>query len=152
MVCQHHYIIIIPLHIPDKLKTRADSLSRVNPVNTEGSLSHRVFRAIVRQTLSPQVDMCATRHNHQILKLVSPYPDLLNQGPHLHHNPALFHLHAWIVSEQRYLREDFQRRLPALSPILNDPLQGRYMIPNGSSSVVGVLRDNQITSQSLQLS
>ena len=74
--------------------------------------------------------------------------DLLSQsrGRHLHTNPGMLHLHAWLLSSDRLERNNFLKKLPLVSPNLEDPLLGSFTTQSGISSQIGVSQGRLIQS------
>ena len=74
--CHPRGIVLRERHIPGRLNVIADKLSRHNQViQTEWSLSQQVFNQLCSKWARPQVDLFATRFNHQLPSFVSPVPD-----------------------------------------------------------------------------
>ena len=73
-------------------------------------------------------------------------PDLLSQGRRkiLHNNPAILHLHAWRLSSVESLRRSFRQRLPLWSPEPEEDPLLKSTMPNGSSSIIGVVDGRSI--------
>ena len=76
-------------------------------------------------------------------------PDLLQQGPHFHYNPDNLRLHAFRLSGQPSLAQDFRRQLPRgrHSPRGNPPWQSTNR--NGVASFLGAIHSRWIPSQPL---
>ena len=73
--CMEHSICLIPKHLSGSLNVLADQGSRPNPISTEWSLDERTAAWACSLTVAPQVDLFATRENHQLPVYVSPCPD-----------------------------------------------------------------------------
>ena len=74
--CHHYQITLKARHIPGCLNVMADLLSRSNQVqSTEWSLHPQVFKQICLKWFIPDVDLFATRLNHNVPLYVSPVPD-----------------------------------------------------------------------------
>ena len=74
--CHHRGIVLRARHIPGHLNVIADKLSRHQQViQTEWSLSQKVFNLLCSKWGRPQIDLFATRFNHKLPKFVSPVPD-----------------------------------------------------------------------------
>jgi hypothetical protein len=76
--CRQHGIRLVPAFIPGCRNVGADSLSRQRKVlSTEWSLQKAVFRRLLQAVPDIEVDLFATRWNHQMPRFVSPFPDTL---------------------------------------------------------------------------
>ena len=73
--CQNHSTVLIPKHLAGSLNVLADQASRLGPVATEWSLDVRTFDWVCSLSGPFQVDLFATRENHQLPQYVSPCPD-----------------------------------------------------------------------------
>ena len=79
-LAHRHQIVITPSHISTDLNVLADRLSRKDkPVSTEWKLNKHIFRRICGID-KPEVDMFATRWNHQLPLYISPCPDTMALG------------------------------------------------------------------------
>ena len=89
--CHSHGIRLVPKHLSGSLNVLADLESREGPISTEWSLDKATFQWV--SSLSPpfQVDLFATRHNHQLPSFVSPCPD-----------PAALDVNALVVPWSRW--------------------------------------------------
>ncbi|XP_041376890.1 uncharacterized protein LOC121389361 [Gigantopelta aegis] len=76
-LCDQWGIVLMAKHIPSSVNVLADALSRCSPVQTEWMLHKVVAGRILHLWGSLQVDMFATRLNHQLPVFVSPVPDTL---------------------------------------------------------------------------
>ena len=73
--CLLHSIVLVPKHLSGSLNVLADRASRSGPITTEWSLDSETF-AWLDSNFGPfQVDLLATRENHQLPSYVSPCPD-----------------------------------------------------------------------------
>ena len=70
-------LFLEPNHIAGRLNSIADALSRPNPIPTEWTLDKSSFQHILLHFPHLQVDLFATRLNHQLPMFVSPLPDHL---------------------------------------------------------------------------
>lgn len=74
--CLQHDIWITAAHIPGKLNTDADYLSRSFNENLEWKLNEHVFqRVLLKLDIQPTIDMFASRINFQFRPFVSWHPD-----------------------------------------------------------------------------
>ena len=74
--CHHYKITLKTRHIPGYLNVIADLLSRSNQVqSTELSLHLQVVKQICHKWFTPQVDLFATRLNHNLPMYMSRVPD-----------------------------------------------------------------------------
>ena len=74
--CHLRKIVLRARHIPGHLNVIADKLSRHGQViQTEWSLSPRVFQLLCAKWGTPQMDLFATRFNTKLNRFVSPVPD-----------------------------------------------------------------------------
>lgn len=73
--CFAHSISLVPKHLSGSLNVLADQGSRSAPISTEWSLDADTFRWVVSLSGPLQVDLFATRENHQLPHYVSPCPD-----------------------------------------------------------------------------
>ena len=73
--CKSRDILITAQHIPGKVNTRADTLSREISSNLEWSLNDDVFLKIISQTFVPEIDLFASRLNAKSDKFVSWHPE-----------------------------------------------------------------------------
>ena len=72
--CKLRDIFISVQHIPGKVNTQADTLSREISSNLEWSLNGEVFQEIISQTFIPEIDLFASRLNAKTAKFVSWHP------------------------------------------------------------------------------
>ena len=73
--CSRHSICLIPKHLSGSLNVLADQGSRPDPISTEWALDPETFSWLCSLNSTPQVDLFATRENHQLPLYVSPCPD-----------------------------------------------------------------------------
>ena len=74
--CTRKQITLKARHIPSHLNVIADKLSRLGQtIQTEWSLSPKIFQAICSRWHQPTVDLFATRFNNKLPQFVSPVPD-----------------------------------------------------------------------------
>ena len=73
--CLAHSISLIPKHLCGALNVLADQGSRSEPIATEWSLDSETFAWVASEFGPFQVDLFATRENHQLPDYVSPCPD-----------------------------------------------------------------------------
>ena len=74
--CTRKQITLKARHIPGHLNVIADKLSRLGQtIQTELSLSPKIFQAICSRWHQPIVDLFATRFNNKLPQFVSPVPD-----------------------------------------------------------------------------
>ena len=73
--CLLHSVVLVPKHLCGSLNVLADQASREGPVSTEWSLDPKTFAWLVARFGPFQVDLFATRENHQLPSYVSPCPD-----------------------------------------------------------------------------
>ena len=62
-------------HIPGIQNVAADTASRQIETRTEWTLDRKIFQSICQRFYTPEVDLFASRLNHQVPKYVSRYPD-----------------------------------------------------------------------------
>ena len=62
-------------HLPGVLNVEADTASREFNTRTEWTLNNRVFREITHRYYVPEIDLFASRLNHQVPNYVSRHPD-----------------------------------------------------------------------------
>ena len=74
-VCHQNNIWITAQHLPGTQNVDADWASRHFNERTEWTLDKSIFTRIVRKFYPPQVDLFASRLNHQLPKYVSRHPD-----------------------------------------------------------------------------
>ena len=75
-LCDHLNVSLVPRHLQGVLNVLADAGSRSHPISTEWMLDKSTFRRIAAlPAVFPQVDLFATRDNHQLENFVSPCPD-----------------------------------------------------------------------------
>ena len=72
--CKLRDIFISAQHIPGKVNTQADTLSREISSNLEWSLNGEVFQEIISQTFIPEIDLLASRLNAKTAKFISWHP------------------------------------------------------------------------------
>ena len=72
--CKLRDIFISAQHIPGKVNTQADTLSREISSNLEWSLNGEVFQEIISQTFIPEIDLFASRLNAKTAKFISWHP------------------------------------------------------------------------------
>ena len=77
--CISRDIFLSAQHIPGKMNTRADDLSRKFSLNLEWSLNKGVYEQVVQLTFIPDVDLFASRLNAKTVNYVSwhPKPDAM---------------------------------------------------------------------------
>ena len=68
-------LIISAIHIPGKLSVLADHKSRIFNDSIEWMLNPRIFRGVVARLGQPDIDLLASRVNHQILEFISWRPE-----------------------------------------------------------------------------
>ena len=74
--CTRKQITLKARDIPSHLNVIADKLSRLGQtIQTEWSLSPKIFQAICSRWHQPTVDLFATRFNNKLPQFVSPVPD-----------------------------------------------------------------------------
>ena len=74
--CHPRGIVLRARHIPGRLNMIADKLSRHHQIiQTEWSLSQQVFNLLCSRWTRPQLDLFATRFNHNLPSFVSLVPD-----------------------------------------------------------------------------
>ena len=73
--CFAHSVSLVPKHLSRALNVLADQGSRSEPVSTEWSLDAETFAWVASKFGPLQVDLFATRENHQLPLYVSPCPD-----------------------------------------------------------------------------
>ena len=73
--CLDHHITVEAFHLPGKLNTHADSLSRELNPNTEWMLNPDIFLRITGVFFVPDIDLFASRLNCQISTYASWKPD-----------------------------------------------------------------------------
>ena len=74
--CHLRKIVLRARHIPGHLNVIADKLSRhCQVIQTEWSLSLRVFKLLCAKWGTPKMDLFATRFNTKLSRFVSPVPD-----------------------------------------------------------------------------
>jgi len=78
--CIERDITIKAVHIPGRLNTRADSLSRDFNDNVEWSLDPVVFEELCQTSGVPEVDLFASRLNHKLPVYFSWHPDPGSSG------------------------------------------------------------------------
>ena len=74
-VCQQKGIWITAQHLPGVQNVNADWVSRHFNERTEWTLDKAIFTRIVTKYYTPQVDLFASRLNHQLPLYVSRHPD-----------------------------------------------------------------------------
>ena len=74
-LCHLHSITLSPKHLSGSLNVLADQNSRLEPLATEWSLDTITFNWICKMSKGLQVDLFATKDNHQLTNYVSPCPD-----------------------------------------------------------------------------
>ena len=74
-VCHQNNIWITAQHLPGTQNVDADWASRHFNERTEWTLDKSIFTRMVRKFYTPQVDLFASRLNHQLPKYVSRHPD-----------------------------------------------------------------------------
>ena len=168
--CHHRNIHIQVRHIPGKLNVLADSLSRPDRIlPTEWSLDREIAHQIFSLWGTPQIDLFATRLNHLLPLFVSPVPDhracavdamslewknlfayrglvSQHQGKVLHQNPAMLHLHAWMLSGVKSEVDTFLNSLPSVSLNPAGSLRSRSTLQGGRYSRIGVCKGKLILS------
>ena len=72
---QNRNLIISAIHIPGKLNVLADHKSRSFKDSIEWMANLRIFRGVVARLGQPDMDLFASRVNHQILEFVSWRPE-----------------------------------------------------------------------------
>lgn len=73
--CKLNDVWITIAHIPGKLNVQADTLSRKFHDNTEWQLNPNIFQKVVQKFGMPDIDLFASRLNHQLKPFVSWKPD-----------------------------------------------------------------------------
>lgn len=73
--CISRDIFLSAQHIPGKMNTRADDLSRKFSLNLEWSLNKGVYEQVVQLTFIPDVDLFASRLNAKTVNYVSWHPE-----------------------------------------------------------------------------
>ena len=73
-VCHWNNIWITAQHLPGTQNVDADWASRHFNKRTEWTLDKSIFKRIVRKFYTPEVDLFASRLNHQLPKYVSRHP------------------------------------------------------------------------------
>ena len=74
--CHPREIVLRARHIPGHLNVIADKFSRHRQViQTEWSLSQKVFNLLCSRWGRPQIDLFATSFNNKLAKFVSPVPE-----------------------------------------------------------------------------
>jgi len=73
--CMPRDIFVSAQHIPGKLNSTADKLSRNFSPNLEWSLNTTVFEQLVGHTLVPDIDLFASNLNTKVKRFVSWYPE-----------------------------------------------------------------------------
>ena len=63
-------------HIPGIQNVVADTASRQIETRTNWTLDKKIFQSVCQRFYTPEVDLFASRLNHQVPKYVSRYPDL----------------------------------------------------------------------------
>lgn len=89
--CHFHGILLVPKHLSGSLNVLADLESREGPISTEWALDNDTFHWLSSLSVPFQVDLFATRHNHQLPSYVSPCPD-----------PAALDVNALVVPWSRW--------------------------------------------------
>ena len=69
--CKLRDIFVSAQHIPGKVNTQTDTLSREISSNLEWSLNGKVFQEIISQTFIPEIDLFASRLNAKTAKFIS---------------------------------------------------------------------------------
>ena len=75
ILAERKKIVISAFHIQGVKNVIADALSRTAPISTEWQLDKDSFSQIVHHWGQPEVDLFATKENHQVQQYVSPVPD-----------------------------------------------------------------------------
>ena len=76
--CSSHSILVSPHYLPGHLNVLADLQSRPDQVlSSEWTLHPAVFRRLQSHFPGMEIDLFATRLNHQLPRFVSPFPDPL---------------------------------------------------------------------------
>ena len=73
--CQQRNLWVTAAHLPGQLNTLADAKSRIFDDKTEWKLNAQVFQEIVNNFITPEIDLFASRMNHQFKPYVSWFPD-----------------------------------------------------------------------------
>lgn len=73
--CIERNIFVSAQHIPGKMNSRADALSREFCSNLEWSLNMRIFELILKMTFIPEIDLFASKLNAKCGDYVSWHPD-----------------------------------------------------------------------------
>ena len=68
-------VSLTALHIPGVQNVLADTASRQIETRTEWALDRKIFQSICKRFYTPEVDLFASRLNHQLPQYVSRYPD-----------------------------------------------------------------------------
>lgn len=73
--CAEKHIFISSVHIPGKLNTGPDNLSRHFSDTSEYKLKETVFHRVIKRFFMPDIDLFASRLNAQLDNFVSWFPD-----------------------------------------------------------------------------
>ena len=77
------------------------------------------------------------------------WPDLLSHNGLCHPDPAMFHLHAWRLSNNLTGRRDFLAKLPLISPHSRERALWPFTMPNGESLAIGAVGNRLVLSRPL---
>lgn len=80
-----------------------------------------------------------------------PTKNMLTQGHKSHPSPEIFHYHAWMLSSNKGLIEDFLKKQPCMQHNAYESLPSLYTQADGEYSVIGVNRGRLILSEQLPL-
>ena len=122
MWCVEHRVWITAAHLPGKLNTEADHLSRKFNDRTEWMLDKGAFASIIQKFGKPEIDLFASRLNNQVHKYVSWLPD-----------PEAVAVDAFTLNWNRlsfYAFPPFCLITKCLQKIRDDGAEGIMIVPN----------------------
>ena len=128
-VCQKRGIWITAQHLPGVQNVDADWASRHFNERTEWTLDKAIFTRIVTKYYTPQVDLFASRLNHQLPLYVSRHPDpgaMEVDAMTLHWNRWTSFIHAPIIMLPRILKKIREDQATCLLIAPNWPGQTWY--------------------------
>ena len=126
--CQMKQVDITITHIAGAKNIDADEKSRNFNDAPEWMLNPNIFEKLVQKTFLPEIDLFATRLNHQVPKFVSWKPD-----------PEAMAIDAfsikWNVWDKVYLFPPFSMIQRALQKLYNDEAEALFILPNWPTAV-----------------